>query len=263
MNKLMFDNLFREEIEEILGYEILDEEMDSVDDFRCLGDEKISNLRRLAEKDEFFAKYYLEYMATKNNEEYAFPFAINALKGGDSVKDWMKDAVLVVDFKLKNIINLKSVHSMLDPLQCFSKDEGFSKICFDLERWNYRVPYIGSVCVSVPEYDYRTILPDHVKAISDKKIKISKISNPEIESLRWLSSYMAVYIWPNLTDSKAGKRNFIKLYEQKLKDQFKLNPAIKSAIKVLEKELELIGGYYTDEVAPGYTLDDEQIRKCL
>ncbi|VAW63356.1 hypothetical protein MNBD_GAMMA10-575, partial [hydrothermal vent metagenome] len=98
MNKLMFDNLFREEIEEILGYEVLDEEMDSVDDFRCLGDEKIFSLRRLAEKDEFFSKYYLEYMATKDNEKYAFPFVINALKGNGLVKSWMKEAVILVDF---------------------------------------------------------------------------------------------------------------------------------------------------------------------
>ena len=82
MNKLMFDNLFREEIEEILGYEISGKEMDSVDDFRCLDEGKISDLRRLSEKDEFFAKYYLEYMATKNNEKYAFPFVMNAIKGG-------------------------------------------------------------------------------------------------------------------------------------------------------------------------------------
>ncbi len=259
----MFKNVFRSKIEQILEYEIADDEMDSVDDFRCLSDKKISDLKKIAEKDEFFARYYLEYMATKRNKKHAFSFIIDINNRLESVKDWMKDAVLVVDFKLENIINLKSINSMMEPLECFSKEEGFSKILFDLERWNYRVPYIGSICVNIPEYDYRTILPDHVKAISDKKIKINKICNPEIESLRWLSSYMAVFIWPNLTNSKIRKRNFFELYEQKFQSEFKLNLAIKAAIKVLEKELELIGGYYTDEIAPGYTLDDEQIRKCL
>ncbi|VAW63363.1 hypothetical protein MNBD_GAMMA10-577 [hydrothermal vent metagenome] len=259
----MFKNIFKPKIEKILGYEITDDEMNSVDDFRCLSDEKISDLKKIAEKDEFFAKYYLEYIATERNRKYAFSFVVDINNGLESVKDWMKDAVLIVDFKLDNIINLKSIYSMVEPLECFSKEEGYSKICFDLERWNYRVPYVGSVCVNIPEYDYRTILPDHVKEIYDKKIKINKICNPEIESLRWLSSYMAVYIWPNLTNRKVNKRSFVELYEQRLKGKFKLNPAIKSAIKVLEKELEQIGGYYTDGVAPGYTLDDEQIKKYL
>jgi len=259
----MFKNVFRPKIEQILGYEITDDEMDSVDDFRCLSDKKITDLKKIAEKDEFFAKFYLEYMATKRNKKHAFSFVVDVKNGIESIKDWMKDAVVVVSYDENDILNLKSIENLIAVLEPFSAQYGFSKIEFDLERWSCRVPYVGALCVDIQEYDYRTKLPAGVKAIADKKNIINKTSNPSVVAMRWVVSYISKLIWSHIADKSKNKKNIEDIYRQRLQDEFKLNSVMRSVTKILEKELELIGGYYTDEIAPGFVLDDEQIKKYL
>ena len=175
----------------------------------------------------------------------------------------MKDAVVVVNYDENDILNLKSIENMIAVLEPFSAQYGFSKIEFDLERWSCRAPYVGALCVDIPEYDYRTKLPTSVRAIVDKKNIVNKTSNPSVVAMRWIVSYMSRLIWSYITDKNKNKKNIEDIYRQRLQYEFKLNPVMKSVIKVLQKELELIGGHYTDEIAPGYTLDDEQIKECL
>jgi len=256
-------NLMEKKIEDVLGRAITDEEMNSIDDFRRLSDEKISNIRKLSKKCVFFAIYYLEYIATKRNKEHAHSFVADIKNGIESVRDWMKDAVVVVNYNENDILNFKSIEDMIAVLEPFSAQYGFSKIEFDLERWTCRVPYVGALCVDIPEYDYRTKLPAGVKAIVDKKNIINKTSNPSVVDMRWVVSYMSKLIWSHISYKSKNKKDIEDIYRQRLQDEFKLNSVMKSVIKVLEKELELIGGHYTYEIAPGYTLDDEQIRKCL
>jgi len=256
-------NLMEKKIENILGRAITDEEMRSVDDFRCLSYDKISDLRKLSKECVFFAIYYLEYIATNRNKEYVNSFVIDIKNGIEQVKDWMKNTIIVVDYDENDIFNLKSVEDMLIVLGSFSDQYGFSKIEFDMDRWNHGSTYIGAPCVRLTEYDYRTKLPHHISIVNDMNIIIKETRNVEITALRWLVSYMARSIWEYLANKEKNKINLIYQYKQKFSDDFKLNPVMRSVIKVLEKELELIGGYYTDEIAPGYTLDDEQVKECL
>jgi len=256
-------NLMEKKIEDILGRAITDEEMMSVDDFRCLSEERISDIRKLSKKCIYFSIYYLEYLSTKRNKEYAHSFVVDIKNGIESVRDWMKDTVVVVNYNENDILSLKSIEGMIALLEPFSAQYGFSEIKFDLERWSCRVPYVGALCVDIPEYDYRTKLPAGVKEIVDKKNIINKTSNPSVVAMRWVVSYMSKLIWSHISDKSKNKKDIEDTYRQRLQSDFKLNSVMKSVIKVLEKELELIGGYYTDDVAPGYTLDDEQIKECL
>lgn len=259
----MFKSSLRPKIEKILGHVVLDSEMSTIDDLRCLGAEKIVELKALAESDEYLSILYLKYIATKRNEEHVTGFVYDVIVGNEIASSWYKNIIIVGNHDFTELAKMEHVREILTLLVPFSLQAGFSQIEFDVERWKRGSPYAtGAPCVVLTDYDYRIKFNSDIMDFSTKYVSVKRIDNAEVAALRWLVSRLASMIWYYLTDSMRTESDLLELL-QKVVPNEKFNNAIRSAVAALMQEMNFLGGYYTDNNPPGFVISDESLCQIL
>lgn len=249
-------------MESILGYIVPDSEEDSVDDLRTLSEKKITDLKRLALEDEYLAIVYLKYIATKVNEEYVTGFVSDVVVGNELACNWYRSVIITYNFKFNDLARMESIKDILSPLEPFLSRTELSQIAFSMHTWLCKSPYPGALCVKTINNDYRNKLYKHFAIFSPDKVRITKVKDPEIAALRWLTSYLARMIWDHLTNSQRTESDLLGLI-QKCSPDTELKNAIRTAVGALTEEMKLIGGIYTEKDPPGFIIPDENLKTYL
>lgn len=255
----MFKSSFKTKIEKILEYSIPDSEMSTIDDLRCISENKIADLKALAKSDEYLSILYLKYMATKSNQDHVTGFVYDVIVGNEQAGSWYKNIVMAVSYGFEDYAKMESFREVLMPLESYSLQAGFSQIKFNMETWKGGSPYTGVPCVKLTDFDYREKVHSHLVDITDKHVILNRVDNAEVAALRWLVSRLARMIWSYLTDNQRTESELLDLI-QKIVPDTKLNNAVLTSVKVLTDEMKLIGGVYNDKYPPGFIISDEHIK---
>lgn len=258
----MFKSSLRPKIESILGYIIPDSEKGSVDDLRALGEKKITDLKRLAAEDEYLAIVYLKYIATKENEDYVTGFVSDVVVGNELACNWYRSVVITYNYGFNDLARMESIKDILTPLEPFLSRTGLLQIAFNMDTWLRKSPYPGALCVQTINNDYRNKLYERFAIFFADKVTVTMVKDAEVAALRWLISRLARMIWYYLTDFQRTESDLLGLI-QKIAPDTKLNGAIRSAVVVLKDEMNLIGGFYTEQHSPGFIIPDEYLKTYL